>query len=431
MPSNKKYLLPSNAQKNSEPGWLSSLFRKAVEEIEGSVMQDMVFAEAWRFTNLNAFKALEPIAANSTAILSCPKVFAELNALELHISNGILTWIDAVPEYIDLFDFADRRITPTWVIEAFGSTINTKMHPFTAINTTAFSGGVAMRIRKGAVMKKPIILLVDTQANGKIVAVNPRVLVVLEEDAVADLIEIHTGSGVYINNVVTELVIGKNSHISHYKLQAEDTDAFHIAMNAARCAANSIYDNFALSTGAKLSRNEISATLAGSHINYSINGSYLACSDQHMETVTFIDHVEPACVSHELYKGVLANHAQGVFQGKILVRKNAQQTKGYQMNRALLLSKEVEINSKPELEIYADDVTCSHGATVGELDEEQIFYLMARGISKKRARAIMVSAYVEETINYIHNLLIRDVFRVVANNWMQQNIVDTQAIDGS
>ncbi|AHC73919.1 feS assembly protein SufD [Candidatus Endolissoclinum faulkneri L5] len=431
MPSNKKHLLPNNIQENSEAEWLGSLFRKAVEDIERSGMQGTMLAEAWRFTDLNSFKVFEPIAATNTAVVSCPKFFAELDAVELHISNGALIWKDTFPEYVDLFDLADRKIAPSWLTEALGSAINTEMHPFAAINTTAFSGGVAMRIRKDAVMKKPIILLVDTQANDKIIVANPRVLVVLEEGAVVDLIEVHTGSGIYINNVVTELIIGKNARIGHYKLQTEDTDAFHIAMNAAHCAANSIYDNFALSTGAKLSRNEISATLDGIHTKYSINGSYLGCSDQHMETVTFIDHAKPSCVSHELYKGVLVNHAQGVFQGKILVRKNAQKTNGYQMNRALLLSKEVKINSKPELEIYADDVMCSHGATVGELDEEQIFYLMARGISKKQARAILVSAYVEEAINYINNLLIRDLFTMVASNWMQQNITDTQDINGS
>ncbi|WP_051244653.1 Fe-S cluster assembly protein SufD [Thalassobaculum salexigens] len=411
--------------------WLTKMRRTAVENAERTGLPG-VRTEAWKFTNLNALKALEPVAATGTAEIARLPAFADLQAVELHLSNGTLTHADAMPEGVDLVGLAEPDDAPDWVSETLGTVAETAPHPFTAINTGAFTGGIALRIRKGAAVETPILLLVDTRSleGAGTVAAHPRILVVVEDGAMADLVEVHTGGGAYVNNAVTELVIGKDARLGHYKLQAESGEAFHIAMTAARCAANSTYDNFALSTGATLSRNEIRATLAGRHIEYRINGGYLACGDQHMDTATFIDHAEPDCASHELYKGVLADRAHGVFQGKILVRPDAQKTDGYQMNRALLLSREAEINSKPELEIYADDVKCSHGATVGELEDDQLFYLMARGIPEERARAILVSAYVDEAVDHIQRVPIRDAFRAAAAEWMQKNIAGAPAEGG-
>lgn len=422
-------LLTATPKTEGGSEWLTKLRRKAVENAERTGLPG-VRTEAWKFTNLNALKALEPVAATGTAEIARLSSFADLDAAELHLSNGTLTRVDDLPEGVEMVGLADPDDAPDWVSEYLGSVAETAPHPFTAINTAAFAGGVALRIRKGAAVETPILLLVDTQAGAETVAAHPRVLVVLEDGAMADLVEVHTGTGAYVNNAVTELVIGKDARLGHYKLQAESGEAFHIAMTAARCAANSTYDNFALSTGAALSRNEIRATLAGRHIEYRINGGYLACGDQHMDTATFIDHAEPDCASHELYKGVLADRAHGVFQGKILVRPDAQKTDGYQMNRALLLSREAEINSKPELEIYADDVKCSHGATVGELEDDQLFYLMARGIPEERARAILVAAYVDEAVDHIQREPIREAFRAAAADWMQQNIAGTPANGG-
>ncbi|MFX4221838.1 MAG: Fe-S cluster assembly protein SufD [Thalassobaculum sp.] len=412
------------------PEWLTKLRRSAVAEAERSGLPG-VRTEAWKFTNLNALKALEPVAPTGTAPVGRPASFADVTAAELHLSNGRLTHADAMPEGVDLVALSDPDGAPEWVSEALGTIADTALHPFTAINTGAFVGGVALRIRRGALVETPILLLVDTLGeDGRTVAVHPRVLVVVEDGAMADLVEVHTGTGAYVTNAVTELSIGKDARLGHYKLQADSGEAFHIAMTAAHCADSSTYDNFALSTGSRLARNEIRATLDGRHIEYRINGGYLACGDQHMDTATFIDHAKPDCASHELYKGVLADRAHGVFQGKILVRPDAQKTDGYQMNRALLLSREAEINSKPELEIYADDVKCSHGATVGELDDDQLFYLMARGIPKERARAILVAAYVDEAIDHIQREPIRDAFRAAAADWMQRHIAGAPAKGG-
>lgn len=410
--------------------WLAKLRRTAVDNAERTGLPG-VRTEAWKFTNLNALKALEPVAATGTAEIARPATFAGLEAVEMHLSNGTLTHADTMPEGVELVGLSDPDSAPDWVSETLGTIADTGPHPFTAINTGAFSGGVALRIRRGASVDTPILLMVDTGGDAEqTVAAHPRVLIVVEDGATADMIEIHTGRGAYVNNAVTEISIGKDARLGHYKLQAESGEAFHIAMTAAHCADNSTYDSFALSTGARLARNEIRATLDGRHIEYRINGGYLACGDQHLDTSTFIDHARPDCASHELYKGVLADRAHGVFQGKILVRPDAQKTDGYQMNRALLLSREAEINSKPELEIYADDVKCSHGATVGELEDDQLFYLMARGIPRERARAMLVAAYVDEAIDQIQREPVREAFRSAAADWMQQNIAGAPASGG-
>lgn len=423
-------LLTTGAPIDAGPAWLSALRRTAVKHAERAGLPG-VRTEAWKFTNLNALKALEPVAPRGTSEIARLSSFAGMDAAELHLSNGTLTRADALPDGVEMVSLAGPDDAPGWVAETLGRIADTDQHPFTAINTGAFAGGVALRIARGVAVERPILLLVDTQGvEGAAVAVHPRVLVVVEDGAMADLVEVHTGSGAYVNNAVTELVIGKDARLGHYKLQAESGEAFHIAMTAAHCAESSTYDNFALSTGGRLARNEIRATLDGRHIEYRINGGYLACGDQHMDTATFIDHAMPDCASHELYKGVLADRAHGVFQGKILVRPDAQKTDGYQMNRALLLSRDAEINSKPELEIYADDVKCSHGATVGELEDDQLFYLMARGISKERARAILVAAYVDEAIDHIQREPIRDAFRAAAADWMQRHIAGAPAEGG-
>ncbi|WPZ32616.1 Fe-S cluster assembly protein SufD [Thalassobaculum sp. OXR-137] len=423
-------LLTATPKTEGGSQWLTKLRRKAVENAERAGLPG-VRSEAWKFTNLNALKALEPVAATGTAEIARPAAFAGLEAVELHLSNGMLTHAGDLPDGVDLVGLADPEDAPAWVSQTLGTVAEVAAHPFTAINTGAFTGGVALRIRKGATVETPILLLVDTRADGETVAAHPRLLVVAEDGAMADLVEIHTGGGAYVNNAVSEIVVGKDARLGHYKLQAEGGEAFHIAMTAVRCADSSTYDNFALSTGARLARNEIRATLAGRHIEYRINGGYLASGDQHLDTTTFIDHAEPDCASHELYKGVLAERSHGVFQGKILVRPDAQKTDGYQMNRALLLSREAEINSKPELEIYADDVKCSHGATVGELEDDQLFYLMARGIPKERARAMLVAAYVDEAIDQIQREPVREAFRTAAADWMQKHIAGAPASEGA
>ena len=194
-----------------------------------------------------------------------------------------------------------------------------------------------------------------------------------------------------------EISVNGGAVLNHYKLQNEGSEVFHVATNLVRLADGAVYDNFVLQVGAKLARNEIRAVL-GERVECRLNGAYLAGGEQHIDNTTFIDHAAPNSSSREVYKGVLDESARGVFQGKILVRQGSQKTDGHQLNKTLLLSPGTEIDTKPELEIYADDVKCSHGATTGELEEEPLFYLRARGVGEVEARKMLTLAFAADVL---------------------------------
>tara|TARA_B100001093_G_scaffold516341_1_gene594886 strand:- start:1508 stop:2266 length:759 start_codon:yes stop_codon:yes gene_type:complete len=222
----------------------------------------------------------------------------------------------------------------------------------------------------------------------------------------------------YFSNCVAEIELSSNATLHHYKVQNDHEDATHIAASEVRLADGSNYENFVVTVGAKLSRNEINAQIIGSNADCRLLGIYLLNGKQHGDHTTSIDHAAPDSTSHEMYKGVLDDNARGVFQGKILVRKDSQRTNGYQLNQALLLSKGTEVDSKPELEIYADDVKCSHGATAGELDEEALFYLRARGISEVVARNLLIEAFIKSALDEISNPSIQTTLGATISNWL-------------
>jgi Fe-S cluster assembly protein SufD len=204
-----------------------------------------------------------------------------------------------------------------------------------------------------------------------------------------------------------KIEVGENAQLNHIKIQTESMKAFHISNTYVHQKSNSRYKNTAVSFGSRLSRNNINTTLDGEGIESILNGLYMAHADQHMDTHTLLDHAKPHCNSHELYRGILADQAKGVFSGKILVRQEAQKTDAVQSNNCILLSEDARIDSKPQLEIYADDVKCTHGATVGQLDENSLFYLRSRGIGAAKAKNILIYAFAEEVIEEIEFELVR------------------------
>ena len=195
--------------------------------------------------------------------------------------------------------------------------------------------------------------------------------------------------------------MGDKSEVGHYKLQNDSTESFHIGLTKAVINNGASYDNFTMSVGGKLSRNEVRAHLKGSGVECCINGAYLGAADQHIDNTTFIEHQAEGSSSREVFKGVLDDTARGVFQGKILVHSEAQKTDRYQMNRAMLLSDKAEIDSKPELEIYADDVKCAHGSTTGQLDDNAIFYMRSRGIDLPTAHLLLINGFAAEALKII------------------------------
>jgi Fe-S cluster assembly protein SufD len=274
---------------------------------------------------------------------------------------------------------------------------------FTALNTAFFQDGALLIAAPGKVIDRPVHLLFLAATTEAGATSHVRNLIVAGERSELKVLETYASlaDGQTFTNAVTELVIGDEAHLDHCKIQEEGRRSFHIATVAAQQGRHSHWTSHSISTGAQLARHQIQTLFQAEGGNCLLNGLYLAHGDQRVDHHTVVDHAQPRCESHEFYHGVLSGRAQGVFNGKIFVRQDAQKTNAKQTNRNLLLSESAVIDTKPQLEIFADDVKCTHGATVGQIDEEAVFYLRARGIGLERARQIMVRAFASDVVGRI------------------------------
>jgi Fe-S cluster assembly protein SufD len=279
---------------------------------------------------------------------------------------------------------------------------------FVALNTANFEDGLFIHIAKGAIIEEPIELVIQSAANGHPTISHPRILIVAEPGSQATIVETYKGvGGAYLTNPVTELIAGDNAVIDHYKLQTESDHAYHVSTLQVQLGRDTNFRSHSISLGGALVRNDINAVLSqGSECT--LNGLYLVGGHQHIDNHTTIDHAQPHAASHELYKGILEGKSSAVFNGKILVRKDAQKTDAKQTNKNLVLSEEAVINTKPELQIHADDVRCTHGATIGQLDPEGIFYLQSRGIGLADARNLLIYAFARDIVDRIKVAPLRD-----------------------
>ena len=268
------------------------------------------------------------------------------------------------------------------------------------MNTAFIQDGAVVYLPQRAVVPEPIHLLFISQPAGEPVVSHPRILIVAGDDSQATVVETYVGSGAgaYFTNAVTEIVLGANADIAHYKLQRESEQAFHVATTEARQGAGSRLRSYAVSLGGALVRSDINTLLDAEGCECSLDGLYMLAGTQHVDHHTSIDHRRPRCTSRELYKGVLDGKSSGVFNGKVYVRPHAQQSDAGQVNKNLLLSDDATIDTKPQLEIFANDVKCSHGATIGRLDDEALFYLRSRGIDAAAARSLLIAAFANELI---------------------------------
>ncbi len=270
---------------------------------------------------------------------------------------------------------------------------------FVDLNTAYLSEGALVYLPSGVSLERPIHLLYLTSANHGPLVSHPRTLVILGENSDAKLLENYLGmEGVYFTNAVTEVSMGPNAILEHTKIQLEQADSIHIANISVHQAEQSMYTSNNIAFGGKIARNDINVWLDGEHTETWLNGASVGLDHQVIDNHTRIDHAKPNCNSFEVYKAILGDHAAGVFNGKIFVYEDAQKTDAKQTNQAILLSNTASINTKPQLEIFADDVKCTHGATVGQLREESMFYLRSRGIPKAEAQALLVFAFAAEVL---------------------------------
>jgi Fe-S cluster assembly protein SufD len=272
---------------------------------------------------------------------------------------------------------------------------------FTALNTAFFTDGAVVHVARDRELSAPIHLVFVS--SGEDTMSHPRNLVILERGARAAVVEsyISREGASTLTNAVTEIVLGDGARLDHVKVQRESGRAFHVGTSDARQGRDSTYHSFSYATGAELARTNIYTVLAGEGAHATLNGLYMLDGAQHSDHQTRIEHAAPNCTSHEVYKGVLDGRSHGVFNGKVFVRPEAQKTDGKQSNNNLLLSRDARIDTKPQLEIFADDVKCTHGATVGRLDETALFYFRSRGIPRERARILLTYAFAAEVLEEI------------------------------
>ena len=366
--------------------------------------------EDWRFTNVSPIaEAKYPVAKGP--FKQAASLIAGVNvpgSVRLAIVNGefvpALSELSTLPKGLKIAGLRDgARDGADGLEQHLAKTFTIDAHPFAALNTSFLDDGVAIFIARGAAIETPIHIVTVTGSDSGPVTAHPRVLVVAGDDSQVRIG--HTFIGVehsaYFNNSVAEVVVGEGAVVDYYTDQRESDDAFHVANLQAHVSARGVFASHAFATGARIMRHDIGIGLKGEGADCTMNGVYLADGERLLDTHTSLDHAMPHCTSHELYKGILAGKSKAVFNGRIIVRIDAQKTNAKQTNRALLLSDEATINSNPQLEIFADDVKCTHGAAVGQLDEEAMFYLQARGLTRPEARDMMLHAFAGEVLEGI------------------------------
>ena len=283
-------------------------------------------------------------------------------------------------------------------------------NPFTALNAAFFQDGGLVYVPAGKRLEAPVHLLFISAGNEAGATSHPRNLIIAEKASQVTVLESYVSvtETPYFTNAVTELVLGEGAVVEHGKFQDESRNAFHMAAVHAHLGRNSNFIAHSIATGARLSRNNIRTALAAEGVECILNGLYLTRGDQLADHHMVVEHAQPHCNSHEYYNGILDGRSKGVFHGRILVRPAAQKTDAKQTNKNLLLSEDATVDTKPQLEIYADDVKCTHGATVGQLNEEAVFYLRTRGLGAETARRMLIHAFAGEIIERIRHAPARD-----------------------
>jgi len=393
--------------RRSEPTWRRDARARAVEQFRREGLPT-TRDEEWLYTPVSAIAdAGYGLAAHEQVPPAdvAPFLFPEFAGPQLVFVNGkfwpALSDLRPLPPGVRVVSLADLQDSdPAFLERHLGRAIQFRQRAFTALNDAWNTDGAVLIVESGVEVQTPVHVLYYSSGTG---AAYPRTLVVVGQHAKVSLVETYAGAAnsSYFVNAITEVIVDEGGHVDHYKVQRESEQAHHIASMHLHLAKAADVSTHNISLGGALTRNDINATLDGEGIECTVNGLYLVDGDRLVDNHTAIDHAKPHCHSYEIYKGVLDGRSRGVFNGKIFVREDAQKTDAKQTNQVLLLSDDATIDTKPQLEIFADDVKCTHGATVGQLSEEALFYLRARGIAKDDARALLVHAFAEDIVDRI------------------------------
>jgi Fe-S cluster assembly protein SufD len=404
------------------PRWLAALRRRGAAAF-GRMGFPTARHEDWHYTTTSAIAESAFVSTvGATGDVSAEQVeaftFGQAQWPLAVFVNGRfearLSRLDRLPDGVRVLPWADAlREEPELAERMTGTVARADDQPFVALNQALFADGAVVVVKKEMEADVPVHLLFVTDAAATRSAQHTRVLVCAERHSKLAVIETHVGLGPevsdreasgapkYLTNAVTEVDVADGASVSHLKIQREGPNAYHVAHVEARQGRDSHFVSFSFAQGAKLARANVYTVLAGEGCGATLNGLYAVDAEQHCDHQTRIEHVEPNCYSRELYKGVLGGRSHGVFNGKVYVHPAAQKTDGKQTNNTLLLSDEARIDTKPQLEIFADDVKCTHGATVGRLDQTSLFYMKSRGIGGEQARKLLTYAFAADVLETI------------------------------
>lgn len=369
--------------------------------------------EEWKYTNLKPltdhdFHYPFEISSDIKASDIEKYLFAKENINLLVFVNGIFTselsTIISNSENVFIGNIHEGRRKHSDIFEKhFSKYAEYRNRSLVALNT-AFSGdGAFIYVKKNTQLNEPVHILNISDSSEENVMSQPRNLFIIEEGSKVEIAEDYysKGDNYSFSNMVTEIFCGKNSMTGHYKIQNENSKGYHVGMTQVHQEQDSNYSNTTISWGGSILRNDLNALFDGENTESHFFGLYLLSEKQHVDNHTLADHKMPNCFSNELYKGIIGGHATGVFNGKIMVREDAQKTNAYQSNGNILLSDDATIYSKPQLEIFADDVKCSHGATSGQLNKDEMFYIKSRGIGESDAKILLLKAFVSDVLDSI------------------------------
>ena len=393
-------------------GKVAELQREAAREITGKELPTTRHEE-WKYCSL---KSLGKETFTPSCHIDSPNIPADASSYiypeaehhHLAFINGVyseeLSKTDRLPEGVIVANLADVLAEGNKVaLEHFGKHARWEDDPFVPFNTAVFRDGAFIYVPKGIKITEPIQLLFINTDEREQYVMTPRCLIVGDQSSEMTVVEDHIGLGdnVYFNCTVSEIALAENSHMTHVKLQRDSKNAFHISRLAADISRDSDYKSYAVQLGSHLSRSDVKAVLNDENTHATLDGLVMVNGDQLSDTHSVMDHTMPNCTSHQLHKCIIDGDGTSVFNGKIFVRQDAQKTDAFQENRNLLLSNTGMAYTKPQLEIFADDVSCSHGATIGQLNEEEVFYLKTRGLRESQTREILTYGFALDVIESI------------------------------
>jgi Fe-S cluster assembly protein SufD len=426
------YKLLAQTREGRDPAWLVNLRERA-----GAAFESLDFPttrdEEWKYTNVapilkTTYRQIFDLDLEEPSVEEiAPFTFAESRRSQLVFVNGRfsrkLSNLTALPDGV-VSNLAEIPAEHANIArDHLAAYADYHDQVFTALNTAHINDSAFVYIPNGKVVETPIHLLFVSTAEEP-VASHPRVLIVAGDGAIATVIEsyVSLGEDVYFTNAVTEVVAREGSVVTHYRLQEESERAFHVATTQVYQERGSNYTSYAISLGAQIARHDLNVALTDERIETTIDGLYIVTGRQHTDSHTTIDHQRPHSTSYQLYKGILDGRSRAVFNGKVFVREGALLTDARQLNKNLLLSPDATVNTKPQLEIFADDVKCSHGATVGQLEDEELFYLASRGLTPERARALLTYGFAEDVISRIKLKSVREQLDRIVLDKLHQSL---------